>query len=289
MFPWIPKNQLPSFRPLEPSDMGAVSILLDTCSRSHRHPEWRDSVEWIGRSPAWGAFFRQVPVAALITSASPLPAAWVRAAAVADHLPGDWNTVLQQLFQHCLEELGALHASTLSIMPGVSWPGGALDELGFRIVEEVETWGWTGRASLPAGNPEVTIRPVLERDLEKLEHIEKLAFHPRWRYNVELLRLARLGAASMLLAEQLGEIHGFAISLYAGNKAHLARLTVAPAVQHSGIGSRLLAATFAQYAADGIQMVTLNTQTDNLASHRLYTAFGFERVSPPIPVWERPV
>jgi ribosomal protein S18 acetylase RimI-like enzyme len=69
----------------------------------------------------------------------------------------------------------------------------------------------------------------------------------------------------------------------------LARITVHPAVQGQGIGSRLLAEALADYANLGLQQVSLNTQTDNLTSHQLYRAFGFERYGLPIPVWERPV
>ena len=117
---------------------------------------------------------------------------------------------------------------------------------------------------------------------------------------MESLRLAYLGAANMILAEQDGEIYGFAISLYAGNRAHLARLTVTPAVQHAGIGTRLLAAAFAQYAANGIQIVTLNTQTDQSrlappvhgiwllnASARPFPCGNGGLVFPRAPSWEK--
>jgi RimJ/RimL family protein N-acetyltransferase len=55
----------------------------------------------------------------------------------------------------------------------------------------------------------------------------------------------------------------------------------------SGPALALLADTLVRYAGFGISSVSLNTQVHNLPSHRLYAAFGFEPLSPPIPVWER--
>jgi ribosomal protein S18 acetylase RimI-like enzyme len=67
--------------------------------------------------------------------------------------------------------------------------------------------------------------------------------------------------------------------------AHLSRMTVHPAQQGKGIGAALLANALENYRLQNIKTVTLNTQTDNLPSRRLYERFGFEVTGFSYPVW----
>jgi RimJ/RimL family protein N-acetyltransferase len=46
-----------------------------------------------------------------------------------------------------------------------------------------------------------------------------------------------------------------------------------------------MAAAMESYIRLGIRRITLNTQEDNLASHKLYEKFGFRRLGDRIPLW----
>jgi ribosomal protein S18 acetylase RimI-like enzyme len=67
--------------------------------------------------------------------------------------------------------------------------------------------------------------------------------------------------------------------------AHLSRMTVHPDHQGRGIGAALVARAIDGYHQRNLRAVSLNTQSDNLASRRLYERFGFRPTGYTYPVW----
>jgi ribosomal protein S18 acetylase RimI-like enzyme len=67
--------------------------------------------------------------------------------------------------------------------------------------------------------------------------------------------------------------------------AHLSRMTVHPDHQGRGIGAALVARAIDGYHQRNLHAVSLNTQSDNLASRRLYERFGFRPTGYTYPVW----
>jgi len=288
MLPWIARARHSlTVRPARRSDSPAINQMLQSSLHSHLHLDWRPATNWIGHATAFVAESRYGLVGCLICPADPPPAAWVRAAAANDGGPP--AGVMQPLFDACLPALAAQGIATLSAMPTEPWLPPILDELGFAIVERVESWGKVGLKSPRRGSPEVQVRPARRPDITHLAHIAQAAFAPRWQLGAETLALAWQQAATFSVAEQGKSKVGFQISLARGEQAHLVHLTVHPAAQGRGVGSRLLADALNRYATLGLTHVSLNTQSNNTASHRLYKAFGFQRVSSPLPVWERAV
>lgn len=272
-------------RPARPTDSGAVRRLLETGARSHVHPDWRPVTDWLGRSPAFIAESASGLAGCLLTSVDPAPAAWVRAAAVAVGFSAP--VVIRRLMSPCLDALNSRGIETISAMPTEPWLAPILDELGFAIEEQVETWRKPGLTTHRSGAPDVTIRPAQLKDIESLAFIDRLAFAPRWRFSTESLVLAGKQAVTFTVALREAQLVGFQITISDPLGAHLARLTVHPAAQRTGVGSRLLADALVRYTFLGLTSVSLNTQVDNIPSHRLYSAFGFEAASPPVPVWGR--
>jgi ribosomal protein S18 acetylase RimI-like enzyme len=133
------------------------------------------------------------------------------------------------------------------------------------------------------------VRPAVWEDIRELADLEAAAFEPRWQYSLEALETAWKAADCFTVAEVAGHVTGFQVSLVAGQRAHLARLTVHPSAQRRGIGARLLADALEKYVELGVEQVSLNTQTVNSASLHLYHAFDFRPTGPPLAVWERPV
>jgi ribosomal-protein-alanine N-acetyltransferase len=69
--------------------------------------------------------------------------------------------------------------------------------------------------------------------------------------------------------------------------AHLNRIAVHPAHQGRGVGALLLHDALRALWKLGAERVSLNTQTDNYYSQRLYRRFGFEPIGDSVTVWER--
>ncbi len=288
MLPWITQAlRTLSVRPARRADAAAINQLLDSSLHSHIHPDWRPAIDWIGRAVALVAETRTGLAGCIIAPADPPPAAWLRAVAVADGFPA--GRVLPLLLSACLAQLARDGVATLAAMPAGPWLAPYLDDAGFAIVEQVETWAKPDLHIPRAGAADVTVRPAGRADIEKLAAIDAAAFAPRWRYSAETLALVWNRTGLFTMAARAGKAVGFQLSLAYGEIAHLARITVSPDAQQGGVGSRLLADLLTRCTSMGITMVSLNTQSDNHTSQQLYSAFGFRPVDSPIAVWERPV
>jgi ribosomal protein S18 acetylase RimI-like enzyme len=164
--------------------------------------------------------------------------------------------------------------------------------MGFEKVNAITTYVLSDMSARPALNGQVLIRPVEIADMATLAVIEEEAFEPLWRHSAEGLALAYHQATTFEVALFDGEIAGFQYSVRGGYESgheHLARITVRPTVQGLGVGSALLTAALAGYRRRRVSRLSLNTQLDNLPSHRLYRRFGFQAVGDELPVWAMPV
>jgi ribosomal protein S18 acetylase RimI-like enzyme len=287
MLPWQSRPEPLSVRPVRPEEAQSVWQLLQTSRHSHLRPEWRLHIAWIGEAPALVAERPYGLVGCLITPADPPPAAWVSAAAVLDGerpLP-----VMRTVLLAILDILGAAGIATLACMPTEPWLPPILERLDFAVVEQVTTWEKPDLHIARQGAPDILVRPVAQADMDPLAQIEAAAFPPRWRHSARTLALAWAHSATFTVAERKGLIVGYQFSVLSGDWAHLVRITVDPAHQRTGVAARLLADALARYGELGARHVSLNTQSDNLPSQHLYSAFGFREVGLPISVWERPV
>lgn len=276
------------------ADAPAIHRLLRRGAYSHLHVDWRLPAEWLGTP---GAVLVETaadhpdgpgePRACLAVGADPPPAAWVRIFALDDSstaiplLQAMLSLVLPHLREHGVGQLGWLPREGLP----VAW----VEAAEFRQVNQVETYVKSG-VDTPEdvrANEAVDLRPVQTADLPRLAAIEAEAFDPLWRHSVDGLRLGWQQARSFHVARLHGEVVGFQYSSDSdrAHAAHLVRLTVSPRMQRRGIGSALMLAALDSYRRQGVRMVSLNTQTDNLASKHLYEKFGFKSVGHYLPVW----
>lgn len=283
------------------ADAAAITDLLRHAPYSHIHVDWHYPVDWLGSPgfvvqedpqtatpdpPLTSRLFstRARLLACLAVAADPPPAAWVRLAALEEVL--DPVGTLAAMLAEVVAYLRETAVTELAWMPIEDWPAAWLHELGFHTVNEIETYVKNAMTVPPVREvPGLVIRPVDAADLSTLAQIEAEAFVPLWRHSKVGLTLARRQAFSFDVAELNGQIVGFQFSTHGRSGAHLARMTVAPAFQGSGIGSALLAHTIRHYQRRGLRQVTLNTQVDNLPSQRLYKRFGFHTNGERFPVW----
>ena len=270
-------------------DTATISGLLRAAPYQHLHVDWRLPVDWLGSAGFVVAFEPETGKLAgcLAVGSDPPPAAWVRVAAVRSRQ--DRRPLLQQMFRATAGYLRALDVAEVGWLPRDGWPPSLLEALGFEQINEVETFVKPDLALPPeaAPNPAAVIRNVRDADMERLAEIEAAAFTPLWRHSPDALREGRKYSLSFHVAELGRRIVGFQYSSEGdvNGTAHLVRLTVDPAVQRSGVGSSLMLSALRSYQERRLQRVSLNTQVDNVASHRLYRKFGFEAMDSRMPVW----
>jgi ribosomal protein S18 acetylase RimI-like enzyme len=67
---------------------------------------------------------------------------------------------------------------------------------------------------------------------------------------------------------------------------HLARLSVHPDFQRTGIGYNLVQDILVRFKSQGASKVTVNTQVNNHSSLALYEKFGFQKTSEIFPTYQ---
>jgi ribosomal protein S18 acetylase RimI-like enzyme len=276
-------------------DKSEIYHLIQSALYSHVHVDWHLPVDWLGEpgfvvceSPA--SQTEPVLTACFAAAADPLPAAWVRLAAI--RKGQDPKALLEMMLAPILPYFRSLGVTELGWFPVRIWPESWLFSLGFEQVNQIVTFIKNdinvldnGEVSLP--KIDLQIRPAVLADMPALASLEDEAFDPLWRHSANSLTLAYRQASSFDLAELDGQIIGFQYSVDGQKKGsvHLVRITVAAEWQNQGVGSALLNSALNGYRRQNIRQVTLNTQIDNISSHRLYQRFGFRQLQEELPVW----
>ena len=295
------KKKPPEIRIASRSDAANIMDLLQFATRRHIHVDWYLPTDWIGAK----TFLVQVQTevgsdvptltnrlfdpkidlqAAMAITAEPLPAAWVRLAAVKNDL--DSKGTIKTLMDPILVQLKEAGVTAIGWLAIESWPNQWLGELGFVHETDIVTYRKTD-VTIPKARADqaVEIRPVETGDFERLAEIEKLAFTPLWRHSADALKKAQSQAFSFDVAVFADHVVGFQLSARGQHGVHLARLTVDPSFQGQGIGFSLLSHAFAGYHKSGLYEVSLNTPANNQASKILYEKFGFVATQDIFPVW----
>ena len=283
------------------SDAGAILRLLHTAVYSHMHVDWHLPGDWIGNPgfvvmsyPATASRSNSLTAklfgeddelkACLAATADPLPAAWVRLAAIRQK--GNAEKALTQMLAQIVPTLSEQGVTQLAWLTVDEWPRPWLPKLGFFRASAIETYVKEDR-QLPdvASVPGLTIRQVYSTDFAALADLEEVSFDPIWRYSAPALAIARPQSLSFDVALLEGDIVGYQLSARAETGAHLVRITVHPQKHGLGIGSALLKHAFAYYHRQGLYTVSLNTQVENIASQKLYLKFGFSPSQQRLPIW----
>ena len=82
---------------------------------------------------------------------------------------------------------------------------------------------------------------------------------------------------------------GYAFAHMNGSQAHVTRLAVHPSHQRQGTGALMLADLINHARTQGAEFITLNTQTHNENSLKLYRRFGFEARGRAVTTWIRSI
>ncbi len=282
-------------------DSREIIQLLETAAFRHLHLDWQLPLDWLGSpgfvisptplppsrlkgSARWVFGQAEKLQACLAVAADPLPAAWVRVAAI--HQADVSETLLAEMFARVIPFLRETAVTQLGWLLSGEWPEKWLVQAGFNLYTHITTYYKTDVTIPPKTlNPQLTIRPVQTSDFKNLEQLEEIAFEPLWRYSARTLSLAQRQALSFDVAIFQEQLVGYQLSMQSGSGAHLVRLVVAPHLQGQGVGRGLLTQAFDSYRQHQLSWVTLNTQVDNNSSQNLYRKFGFQPDGQQLPVW----
>lgn len=181
------------------------------------------------------------------------------------------------------------------------WLVKPLEQAGFTITERVETLvlDRLQRRDLPTldlsqSYPTYILRLAQRVDMEAIADLDAEAFSSLWHLGVEQLLELWSSDHRIYVACNGDEIIGYTALVqvqeegYAGERyAHLSRIATKSAYRGRGVGKKLLLDVLEFAQRQGLQMVTLNTQTDNEPSHALYQSMGFSKSGHVYPVLTR--
>jgi ribosomal-protein-alanine N-acetyltransferase len=127
----------------------------------------------------------------------------------------------------------------------------------------------------------VALRPMRWWDIEAILPLERELFrYDPWSAEQFWSELAGVPATRWyVVAEDAGEVVGYAGLATAGEEADVQTLAVCRSRQRTGVGSALLDALLAEAARRGCRRVFLEVRADNAAAIALYERRGFERVA----------
>jgi ribosomal protein S18 acetylase RimI-like enzyme len=269
----------------EESDFERLAFFLNQNHQIHRHLDWFTALDYLGKEPYLLEVADSQIFAVLCAAPENEKVAWVRVYGVMKNLPEDdpWNRLLPHALSH-LKKIGIKRLAALSLH---SWFESLLNASEFRNRQNIVVLEWEG--ALPQKNRlnnQILIRPMQSADIPIVAHIDHLAFPPLWQNCRAGLEKAFSQTGISTVALNDGEIVGYQISTTMTIYGHLARLAVHPDFQRRGIAFSLVYNLLSQFKTRGFWRVTVNTQSDNKPSLKLYDRFGFTRTSEQIPVYD---
>jgi len=125
------------------------------------------------------------------------------------------------------------------------------------------------------GEPVLAEASVL--DAPDLAELHAVSFRRGWS-DSEFARLLRDQNVTAHRATVAGVITGFILSRRAGDEAEILSIAVAASRRRRGFAGRLLDLHLRRLAGQGVRVVLLEVDEDNVAARRLYSHAGFHAV-----------
>ena len=213
--------------------------------------------------------------------------AWIRALAISAGSEPDqiWSLLWEEAVE-VLKGLGAERAAALVLD---DWFEELVRAAGFERTNSVIFYDISLDAVEPENpewGPADEHRPIELSDAADILSIDEQTFEPAWQLSNDSLTVAMMHASSATLISRGGQVVGYQITTSSPFGAHLARLAVHPAWQRQGLGSDLIKKARRATQEQGLGRLSVNTQTDNSSSRRLYEKLGFQATGQQFPVYE---
>jgi len=265
------------------NDYQQLSNLIFFESHLHRHLDWRSPLEWLGAPFYWALEEGRQITAAMACPIEVERIAWVRLFVYAGRWsPEDAWTLLWHTARETIGQHGGGTVAAIAMQP---WFQKLLAESDFENRQQIVMLEWQHRPWLASQPDGVRVRRMTEADLPAVARIDHASFDSLWHNSLETLQRAYSQALYATVAESKAEVIGYQLSTGHGQRAHLARLAVHPAIQGHGVGRGLLSELFSYLKRNGISRLSVNTQSDNKVSLNLYKSMGFNRTGEEYPVY----
>jgi len=270
-------------RPADIRDHQRLSNLIFFETRSHRHLDWRAPLEWLGDKYFWAMDEGSQITAALACPEEAEGIAWVRLFVHTAFWSAEnaW-TLLWDTAKHDIAHAGG---AIVAAIAQHNWFSQLLEMSGFENRQSIVMleWQYQPRASFEAKG--IRIRKMKEADLSNITEVDYEAFGPLWHNTQDTLSRALSQSLFATVAEDSKGIVGYQLTTGTGVRAHLARLAVHPSVQGHGVGRALLGNLFGMLVQNNYLKLSVNTQSDNNTSLKLYQKMGFVRTGEAYPVY----
>ncbi|MDH7485160.1 MAG: GNAT family N-acetyltransferase [Anaerolineae bacterium] len=194
------------------------------------------------------------------------------------------DTGLQTLLTPAIGDLRVQGTTALVCLGSAAWLVPPLQRAGFRLVDRIVYLERPAATAWPPSEPRASLRPIGQADLDTLIALDHSAFTTLWHFDRGHFMELLVTSSRSVIAESAGQAVGYAISYVLGEIGFIVRLAVHPDYQGQGVGSQLLADALHHCRQAGAVTIRLNTQESNIASHRLYGHFGFQRTGRRVPV-----
>ena len=255
----------------------------------HKHLDWYKTGQWIDRDEGiiYLAWQDDKLVGYLALSLPLHGASWIRLLGIhEDYSP---RPIIDQLWRAAESHAMRMGVNRFAVLMVTGWLAPYIGGLGFNYVEDIVTLNRTKNILPPAPESPVKVYPANTDDIAMITRVDHLAFQPPWQMAGQDLWQAFRIAASSTVAVLDDEIVGYQISTRHRVAGHLARLAVLPNRQGNRIGSMLLYNLLDKFDKRGIKSITVNTQTSNVSSQKLYTHYGFEHNGFDLAVWQKDI
>jgi len=276
-----------SVRPAQDSDLPDVRRVIETSRHAHLQLDWWTIEDWISNPGFLIAEQSERIVGFGLGVRDAAPVAWLRALVAQDGL--GIGALLSALLPPMLTTLRRQGIRALNCMAWPTWLAEKLPEHRFRPLAQVLTLR-KNEMSLPPLSPcQASVRPANSTDLDAVTEIDHAAFGPDWWYSQTTFFRAMRSASRFAVAVRDSQPVGYAFAHTSGSNTHITRLAVHPSHQRQGIGALLMADLIKHARAQGMDTMSLNTQTHNQSSLRLYHRFGFSDTDTVITAFSRAV
>lgn len=122
------------------------------------------------------------------------------------------------------------------------------------------------------------VRAIRQEDVDAVATIDRISFPTPWSRE-SYLRDMLNPHCHYLVAEQHGEVIGYAGMLVVKEDSHLTTIAVHPLWRNQGIGRKLLEAMIAKALDLGAEKMTLEVRIGNTVAQKLYEQYGFVTIA----------
>jgi ribosomal protein S18 acetylase RimI-like enzyme len=265
------------------NDHQQLSNLIFFETHLHRHLDWRSPLEWLGAPFYWALEEGRHITAALACPTEVEGIAWVRLFVYTARWSPDNAWAL--LWPTAKEEIARAGGATVAAIAMQPWFQQVLAASGFENRQQIVMLEWQYQPWTSREANSIRIRQMTEVDLPEVVKTDNASFDPLWHNSLETLQRAFSQSLLATVAESANGIVGYQLATGHGQRAHLARLAVHPAIQGRGAGRALLSDLFGKLTNTGVTHLSVNTQSDNNASLSLYKKMGFHRTGEEYPVY----